>query len=126
MALAIEEIETTTEELAAWSIPERLPGNPNVKLKSFGEFSDLTPNELTRVNFGVTEAARVIFEGGASEPGFGYRVEPKTANVYSVIHLGIEGQAPVEGLVIRRGSIHSPEFVLFQARRINNLEGGEK
>ncbi|MBP9716638.1 MAG: hypothetical protein KBD51_01715 [Candidatus Levybacteria bacterium] len=117
MALAIEAMGVT-EELGAWSLPEKLPGNSNVTLRAIGDFSNLNPNELTRVNFGVAELARVIFEGGGSEPGFGYRIEPRIRNVYAVIHEGLESQASVEGLVIRRGVIYNPEFVLFQARRI--------
>lgn len=120
MALLIEQVEEISE-LTSWSLPERLPETPNVKLRSFGDFSELSPSELTRVNFGVTEAARTLFEGGGAQPAFGYAVEFRTKNVYAVTHNGLVSQAPVEGLVVKRGSIHAPEFVLFQARRIQRL-----
>lgn len=121
MAIAIEVINTAKEELGVWSLPEKLPGNPSVTLRVMGDFSGLTPDELTRINFGVTEVARIVFEGGGAESGFGYTVEPRTRNVYAVTHKGLGAQAPVEGLVIRRGPIYAPEFVLFQARRIQGL-----
>lgn len=121
MALLIEQIEEISE-LTSWSLPERLPENPNVRLRSFGDFSALTPGEMNRVNFGIAEAARILSEGGGASPLFGYDVKSITRTVYSVIHEGMGNQVPVEGLIIKRGTVYAPEFVLFQAKRIQRSE----
>jgi hypothetical protein len=116
MAAGIE-LSENSSHTEAWSLPEKLPGNPHVTLRSAITDYDLTPSETSRVNFGVAEAARVIYEGGAMRPGFGYSLEPVTRNVYSVRHLGGLGQSPVEAMITRIGPVSEPQIVLVSARR---------
>lgn len=113
--------------IEAWALPDRLPGNPNVTLRSTieGRSKGLSEDEITRVHMGVVELASV-FTGGNSNTnlalGFDFR-RGEEQDTFLVRHQGWAGQTKIEAKVRRQpGSGYTPILELFDASRVEDPE----